>query len=345
MIAANAVEEERGSKTQEARFTFTPLPALLAEPDEAAAWLVDQMLPAGGVSLLAAKPKVGKSTLARNLALAVARGEPFLGRATTRGNTIYLALEEKRGEVQRHFRRMGATDEDIIVHVGTAPEQAMAALTAAVLEHRPALVIIDPLLRLVRLRDANDYAEVTKALEPLVALARTMGCHILCVHHAGKSERSGGDGILGSTALFGAVDAALIMKRRQHARTIETIQRYGDDLAETVVTLDTDTGCTSAGGDLLTVQLEDAGVAILGALVAGPLREADIREQLSANATLVARAIRHLYASNRVGRTGRGKRGDAFLYYSITPPDHRAGGDNGVMENLAGASACQKDTL
>lgn len=42
-------------------------------------WLVDNLLIQGGCSLLAAKPKVGKTTLSRCLALAVARGEQFLG--------------------------------------------------------------------------------------------------------------------------------------------------------------------------------------------------------------------------------------------------------------------------
>jgi hypothetical protein len=47
-------------------FKLTRLGELLAEPVEDVAWLVEDMLPAGGSSLLGAKPKVGKSTLARN---------------------------------------------------------------------------------------------------------------------------------------------------------------------------------------------------------------------------------------------------------------------------------------
>ena len=48
---------------------LTSLSDLLSEPDEQIPYLVDQMLPAGGLSLLAGKPKSGKSTLARFLAL------------------------------------------------------------------------------------------------------------------------------------------------------------------------------------------------------------------------------------------------------------------------------------
>jgi hypothetical protein len=301
-------------------FALTPLAALLAEPPEAVAWVVDGLLIAGGVSILGAKPKVGKSTLARNVALAVARGAPFFGRAAARGAVVYLALEEKRAEVGKHFARMGAADEPIVVHVGSAPEEALGALTAALAEHRPALAIVDPLLKLVRLRDANDYAEVSRALEPLLDLARATGCHLLCLHHLGKGERSGGDAVLGSTALFGAVDTLLLMKRAPEGqRTIETIQRYGDDLPATVVRLDPETGLVSAAGDVAALKLAEAGKAVLEALGDETLTEADIRERAGGNQSLASKALRALVDEERVARSGSGKRNDPYLYSVARP--------------------------
>lgn len=173
-------------------FRFTELSVLLMEPKEDRPWLVDGLLPMAGLSIVAAKPKVGKSTLARNLALTIARGETFMDRKTAQGPVVYLALEEKRAEVQRHFQRMGALVEPVFIHVGAAPEEAVNELALAITLHKPVLAIIDPLLKLVRVTNANDYAEVTLALEPLIELARTSGCHLLCVHHLGKGERSGG---------------------------------------------------------------------------------------------------------------------------------------------------------
>ena len=184
-------------------FKFTNLSDLLAEPSEEVDYIWDKTLPTGGVAILAAKPKVGKSTTARCLAMAVACSEAFLGRATTQGPVIYLALEEKRSEVHAHFTKVGAVDEAIILHFGSSPDDAKEKLEAAIIQYKPALVIIDPLLRFIRVKDANDYAEMTRALEPLLQMARLSGAHIICVHHAGKSDREGGDSILGSTALFG----------------------------------------------------------------------------------------------------------------------------------------------
>jgi RecA-family ATPase len=65
---------------------------------------------AGTFSLAVAKPKVGKSTFARNLALAVSKGIPFLGRETKQGSVIYLALEERVEDITADFRAMGASE-------------------------------------------------------------------------------------------------------------------------------------------------------------------------------------------------------------------------------------------
>ena len=102
----------------------------------------DKTLPRGGFSICAAKPKVGKSTLARNLAVAVSQGREFFGRATTQGRVIYLCLEEKRAEVARHFRQMKASGQNIIIHTGRTPDDMLDALEAASIEHSPALVIM-----------------------------------------------------------------------------------------------------------------------------------------------------------------------------------------------------------
>ncbi len=56
-------------------------------------------LVAGSISIIASKPKVGKSTPGRNLALAVARGESFLGWPVKRGPVLYFALEERAEDV------------------------------------------------------------------------------------------------------------------------------------------------------------------------------------------------------------------------------------------------------
>jgi KaiC/GvpD/RAD55 family RecA-like ATPase len=80
--------------------SFVSATKLVKEPEERVDWLVGGLLPAGGLSLVIAKPKVGKSTFARHVAHAVARGDPFLGRRTRRGGVLYISVEERRRDVR-----------------------------------------------------------------------------------------------------------------------------------------------------------------------------------------------------------------------------------------------------
>jgi hypothetical protein len=228
-------------KTSQASMILTRLNDLFNEPEDNVTWQVEGILPTGGFSVLASKPKTGKSTLARNLALCTAQGELFLSRGVQKGPVIYYALEEKRSEVRRHFQDMGATgEEEIHIYSGSAPIDAIMQIREATEQIRPVLIIIDPLFRLARVRDGNDYAAVTQALEPLLILARETGAHVLCVHHTGKGDRQGGDSVLGSTAIFSTADTLLLMKRYEYYRTIHSIQRYGEDVEETTLHYNTE---------------------------------------------------------------------------------------------------------
>jgi hypothetical protein len=304
-------------------FTFTSLEDLLAEPPEEVAYLVDGLLPSGGVSLWGAKPKVGKSVAVRNLALAVARGEMFLERACHRGGVVVLALEEKRAEVANHFRQLGGIDELVHIHVGAAPtnsKEGMAALRNAITLYQPVLVIADPVLKLVRVRDSSDYAELTRELEPVIELARTTGCHIAVTHHLGKMAREGGDDVLGSTAIFGAVDTLVLMRRRKdNQRVLQSIQRYGTDLAETLVPMDAETGHIALGAELSHIKLVEAQTKVLALFERLPdgesLDQKAVREQADVDSGLAYRALQDLLADGRLQRGGAGKRGDAYRYW------------------------------
>ena len=324
---ASEVTEWESPKTPTAKdvkghqgFQFTSLRDLLAEPPEVIDYIWDKTLPAGGISTVTAKPKVGKSTTARCLALVVAKGEDFLGRSTSQGPVVYLALEEKRSEVQAHFKRMGALDEEIYLHFGSSPEDALPGLEAAITTYKPALVIIDPLMRFIRVRDSNDYAEMTRAMEPLMTMARVSGAHILCVHHAGKGDREGGDSILGSTAIFGSVDAALIMRKKGAGRTLESIQRYGEDLPETVIGLDGETGIASGAGTLAGVETAAAATRIIAAIGDGAMTQTEIRGSVEGATKYTIAALHQLYENGDLHRDGTGKKGDPFTYSNVKMP-------------------------
>lgn len=313
-------------------FTLTRLSDLLKEPPEEIAYVWADTLPRGGLSLLVAKPKVGKSTLARNLALRIARGDAeFLVRKIPApGPVVYLALEEKRSEVRRHFERMGATEElPILIHIGSAPEEALQELRTAIVDSKAILAIVDPLQRLARVSDLNDYSQVSLALEPLMQIARETGCHIMLVHHANKGiGREGGDSILGSTAIFGSVDCALIMKRTDSQRTIESIQRYGEDMPRTVLAFDPLTGLTASGGTLEDAQLAECGKDILALMGDQEMTEQELKDGLLDHKHgVISKSLRLLRDQAKMQRSGSGRKGDPFRYQAAK--DSGDSGDSG----------------
>jgi len=298
---------------------LTPLGTLLAEPEPQYDWQLEHRLPVGGSSMVVAKPKVGKSTWGRCLAIRTARGQDFMGFKTRQGKVIYLALEEKREEVRRHFQRMDAKEDDPILLCFTPnPQNGIAKLREIVEQECPVLIIVDPLFKFIKIKDCNDYAEVSAALTPLLSLARDTGAHVMTMHHESKIEREGGDQILGSTALFAAVDTVFSLKRTDRYRTIKTIQRYGEDMREITLEID-DNQLVSAGVERHEADLshmDDTIREFLGKQKA-PVEEKTIHEAVEGRRELKIKSLRRLVEANKVVRTGSGKKGDPFLYSSI----------------------------
>ncbi|MEW6110070.1 MAG: AAA family ATPase [Nitrospirota bacterium] len=285
---------------------------------------------------MAAKPKVGKSTLARDLCLAIASGKFFLERAVTKGPVIYLALEEKRGEIRRHFKDMGAKgDEPIFIYSGRVPSDAIEQVTEAARQVKPVLVIIDPLFRFTKVRDTSAYAEITTALEPLLLLSRETGTHVLCIHHISKGNSQGGDSLLGSTAIFGSVDTLILLKRHDSYRTIQSIQRYGTDLSETILNFDSDQRTVTVGKSKQDTDLDSLMEALLDYLSSSgePLTEAVINEEVEGRTFLKRKALRELVAEGTIIRTGKGGKSDPFTYSCSLVPIYIQGTTKQESEN------------
>jgi hypothetical protein len=300
-------------------FTFTSIRDMLAEPPENTPFICDGMLPAAGLSLWGAKPKVGKSVGVRNLAVSVARGEPFLDRSCQQGPVLILALEEKRPEVTNHFRDMGCDEELIHIHTGAAPQtskEGIAALATAIAVYQPSLVVVDPVFKLVRVHDSSDYAELTRELEPVIELARNTGCHIAVTHHLGKMVRDGGDDVLGSTAIFGAVDTLVIMRRvKDDVRVMHTVQRYGKDMTETTVPMDEFTGRISLGSAISEIKMSEAREAVIELLKgADGVDQETVRHETGVASQAAYRALMALLKEELVTRSGRGRPGDPYRY-------------------------------
>lgn len=194
-------------------------------------WVVERLLSVGGVSIVSADPKAGKSTLVRQLMRDVLRGGEFLGRRCKQGPVHYYAIEEQLEVVNVSFKRLGVDAKDpLFVHVGDPLSEAkMEDFQELLAEHRPVLAVIDTLFDFVDVESENNYKEVKRELRRLRRIARESNTHILLVHHTGKGQkgdtRYGSQKILGSTAIAGGVDTTITVSVAGRKRLVNTTGR------------------------------------------------------------------------------------------------------------------------
>lgn len=219
--------------------------------EESVRYVVDGLLPHGGSMLLGADKKVGKSVLFLNLALAVARGEPFIRRATTPGRVLYVSIDEPKAITKERAQALGFTPSDQVdFFCDRRPLPDWAdKLRELCARTSYALLIIDTLVKLTGIRDLNDYVEWNKAFAPLHSLAQEFGLSFAASAHNRKDARGdASNAIAGSTAAGAGVDTILIeTKLIGGARTLESVQRYGVDLEPTILQMDADTFALSLG--------------------------------------------------------------------------------------------------
>ena len=296
---------------------------LRSEPKREVSWLVEGVLPADGLSLLVAPPKVGKSTLARCLSAAVASGDRnWLGRPVQQGVVIHLALEERLQTILGHYDSIGAPDERIhlLDSQSPAPGKILEPLRRSVEDLRPSLVVIDPLFQFVAIRDGNEYAEVAAALHPLIALARETCTHILLVHHSRKSGGDHGSEVLGSTALSGSVDTMISLATDRGQREFYAMGRDDVHVEKTQLTMD-ENGWVDVGHTKTEAYQDKKRDDILRYLKdrPEPFTEKEIHKAVTGNRQVLLAALRKLVVVGRVTRSGGGKKNDPFRYSFVVP--------------------------
>lgn len=180
------------------RFNTFTAAQLLAKEFPPLRWLVDGVLPEG-CTLLAAPPKVGKSRLALQMALALANGGYALNSETTQCQAIevlYLALESGERRLQKDIRQL-QPDGTIPVglHLATTwrrlAEGGIGHLDTF-LEREPGvkLVIIDTLAQARSATHGDNgflYSSDYLTGAAIKELGDRHGISILIVHHTRKA--------------------------------------------------------------------------------------------------------------------------------------------------------------
>jgi hypothetical protein len=218
-FSKDAKHAPRLEETKPRAFNYTSIGDLINQPDIQLEWIIDGLLFKGGLSIIVGGPKVGKTTLIRQLEKNVLRGESFLGRKVCKGSIMHFSFDEKARTAKEHYLKLGLTKDDpMSLHFGIAGNSNyLKELEEDLLRYKPTLVVIDTLFDMVNADDVNNYAVIKRALSYFNTLAERTNSHIMFIHHQNKPNAnfstSSGHSILGSTAIFGSVDCCIILEQ------------------------------------------------------------------------------------------------------------------------------------
>jgi hypothetical protein len=195
-----------------------------------------------GLTLLAGKPKIGKSWLLMHAAVAVATGGFTLGQIhCLQGDVLYCALEDNKRRVKSRLNKLVASNADLSrLFFYTYDE--MGRLSQGGLDSirnwlksvpQPRLVIIDTLavVRSAKKKDESSYDADYNAVLELRGLASEFGVAIIVVHHLRKADSDDAfDTVSGTLGLTGAPDSILILKYDSSGTVV--LHGRGRDLVE-----------------------------------------------------------------------------------------------------------------
>jgi hypothetical protein len=295
-------------------------------------FLLKGIIARGHLTLIVALAKCGKTTFLAHLLRALQDGTDFIGRKTEKCRTLYVTEESPALWLERRDA-LGLTDslhmlcrpmhtrptqQDWVEFVGHIHEQAV--------QHKCDLVFIDTIGNFAPWRDENAAAEVQAALTPLNRLYAA-NIAVVGVQHAGKADGGQGRAARGSSALVGAADVVIEIRRfsdddnDDRRRVLTGYGRFDDVPSELVITLEPDGSGYTAQGDRKAMAAQELADVILDVLPVGmPGMTGDVVHEQMDKSTRPARGVvgKALKAGAKAGRwqsSGTGVKGDPWRFW------------------------------
>lgn len=196
----------------------------------------------GGLTILAGRPKIGKSWLALNISIAVANGTNALGRfETKKSKVLYIALEDSKRRIKDRINNIMGNEIDKRAPEGLIyleenfdfpkiNDGGIEEINNILDDEKDIeLVVIDTLGRSIAdkgRKDKNIYLADYEIASQLQELAMKRNISILILHHTKKgNEENVFDEISGTTGLTGAMDTMMVIKEKNKDHTLHITGR------------------------------------------------------------------------------------------------------------------------
>src|SRR5262245_31044556 len=275
---------------------------------------------AEGLTVLAGRPKVGKSWMALGLAIAVASpaGHALGSIPVEQGDVLYLALEDNMRRLKRRLNQMlpsGSVPDrlDITLACPRLDCGGIEMIKIWVERHPGARLIVIDVFKKVRpeAREKDSlYDGDYRAIEPLKQLADERGIAILILHHTRKMPADDPfDTVSGSTGLTGAADTVLVLARDPQGGC--TLYGRGRDIEEieTAVQFDRLDGSWTILGAASEIRLSDGRSEILRTLrgTGKPMSPREITDVTGQSYDAVRKLLPRMWKSGEVQKAKRGR--------------------------------------
>jgi hypothetical protein len=290
---------------------------LFKSPGEGPKMVIQDVLHTG-LTIVAGRPKSGKSWLTLQLAISVATGGTLANglAVETPGRVGYYALEESQERTSSRMRRLvevaDISLQNIEVLYRIKPLMAGGAemLDDYLNASCPNVLIIDTFMALVQGgagKRSNVMRDEYTEINTLRALAVKHGTALILVHHTNKDIiASGIDAVAGTTGITAAADCIWIMKRQPEKRcALEVIGREVEQNTY-VMKLDLSAGLgwqIIESGDDAESSLERLEILEL-LREEGPKSPGQIAMCLQKNSSTVRNLLRKMYGTGSVIKQG-----------------------------------------
>ena len=205
-------------------------------------WFLKGLM-SNGLYLLAAPPKFGKSFLALDMCLSIARGKPCLGFETVKRGVLYMVLEDRLDDFKDRTKRyLGDESFPANMFLCDKDEYRLKEITNddSLINYFDELlawgdpiqfIVIDTFQHIRGEMQKNEgiYNFDRRELRYLKKFADEKRICILLIHHTRKSKDEDNEfnEVSGSAALQGGVDAVFKIKKQKVADTDATFSALG----------------------------------------------------------------------------------------------------------------------
>lgn len=278
-------------------------------------WIIPNLIPEG-LSVLAGRPKIGKSWLALDIALAVAAGTACLGDVVPdQGDVLYCAMEDNERRIKNRIGK-------ILGHDATWPDRLTITTKWKRLNEggtidiqewvktalQPRLVVLDTLATVKPLNTKEGYQQDYAALTHTHRIANDAGIGIVALHHQRKGEAEDPlDTISGTLAITGCADTSLVLSSTTAGKTLYLRGRDVEE-AEHAVEFNAATCRWKILGDVDDVRRSDTRRKMIAALKeSGKMGPQQIAEITGLSEAVVKNRLADLVKNGDVTKPSRGE--------------------------------------